>query len=57
MSQSGTWTVQPGNTAVYDPPSGQYVYDLDTTGLAPGEWTVRLRLDDGTNRFTSFVVQ
>ncbi len=37
-----------GNLFRFDPTAGQYIYNLDTTGFAPGTHLLRTTLNDGT---------
>ena len=37
----------------YDSTSDQYIFNLATKGLSTGTWQIRIRLDDGTDKYVS----
>jgi outer membrane protein assembly factor BamB len=41
----------------YDASSGQYIYNLDTTGFPVGSFVVRAILDDGTTHEGRFALR
>ena len=50
-----TSSTNTGNVFQYDPTTNQYIYTLNTVGLATGKWQLQVLLDDGSPVKTTYI--